>query len=1070
MKASSEKTKQLLLRKIKKIMAGQMKVEAAKQAALFCDVFFKRVPLTEISQETPEHVSAMVTNQLDFLQQRKKGQLSIRVFNPEKERDGWDCQHTVAELSNDDMPFLVDTASMAMQELNLGVHLIVHPILNVERDAKGKLKSFHPRSTKTSIKESFIHIHLDKKTDPKVLDSVKALLKSRLAAVRTTVADWPLMNESLEYAISEFGKNAPDLPENVRNECVKFLKWVADDHFMFIGARTYDIVQKGRVDNLKVVDGTGLGLLREDGKTVLSRPIASAKDELRFNPNAPLIVTKTNSLSPMHRSGYMDYIGVLRFDEKGKVIGEYRFIGLFTSLAYQQRVADTPLIAMKVKTVLENSGLKENRHAWKSMLHILESLPRDEVFQASSTELLSIAMGVLDLQERQTVRLFIRRERFGRFFSCLVYIPRDYWNTENREKIQGILKRALKGDKLDYMIQLSDSALARLQVIIRPKAGAEPQPDVNELEGKIVAALRSWNDELSNILIRNHGEETGLRKARWFDKAFPAAYMEDSSPRVGAYDIEKIELLKDENDLQLSLYRPRVKETASENKDTGIIRFKIFKKSHPIPLSNVLPMLEDMGLHIVSERPYKLKFENNDCVWIQDFDMVYVHGKDLDIEVVRERFQQAFENTWRGITVSDGFNGLIFACQLNWRQVKGLRAYSKYLLQTGMPYSQAYMEETLSKHPLMARLLVELFDAMFNPARATESDYRKELAVKNLRRIFLGLSTLKHCHDKVLLELLDGVVAARRKGRDVQVAIIKKVFRLALSRISSIDEDSILFSFYEAIKGTLRTNFYQLAENGELHEYMSFKLDSSKMPQLPKPLPFREIWVFSSAVEGIHLRGGKVARGGLRWSDRKEDFRTEVLGLMKAQNVKNTIIVPVGAKGGFVVKHLPENGSRDQVMAEVVRCYKIFINALLDVTDNLDQDEIIPASQLIRYDEDDPYLVVAADKGTATFSDTANAIALERGFWLGDAFASGGSVGYDHKVMAITARGAWEGVKRHFREMGRNIQKEPFSVVGIGDMSGDVFGNGMLLSTQIQLKAAFNHMHSREFLQEGLLN
>ena len=1059
MKANSEKTKQLLLKKIKTIMAGQMNVEAAKQAALFCDVFFKRVPLTEMSHETPDHVAAMVINQLEFLQQRKKGHLSIRVFNPEKERDGWDCQHTVAELSNDDMPFLVDTAAMVMQELNLGVHLIVHPIFNVERDAKGKLKSFHPRSTKTSSKESFIHIHLDKRTDPTVLASVETLLKTRLAAVRTTVADWSLMRESFEHAISEFGKNAPDLPENVRDECVKFLKWVGDDHFMFIGARTYDIVQKGNVDNLKVVDGTGLGLLREDKKTVLSRPIAPAKDESRFNPNAPLIVTKANSHSPMHRSGYMDYIGVLRFDNKGKVIGEYRFIGLFTSRAYQQRVADTPLIAMKVKTVLENSGLKENFHAWKSMLHILESLPRDEVFQASSTELLSIAMGVLDLQERQTVRLFIRRERFGRFFSCLVYIPRDHWNTENREKIQRILKRALKGDKLDYMIQLSDSALARLQVIIRPKAGAQPQPDVNELEDKIVNALRSWNDELTNILIRNHGEETGLKRARWFGKAFPAAYMEDSSPRVGAYDIEKLELLKDENDLQLSLYRPRVKEAGPEGKDAGIIRFKIFKKSHPIPLSNVLPMLEDMGLHIVSERPYKLKFENNDCVWIQDFDMVYVHGKDLDIEVVRERFQQAFENTWRGITVSDGFNGLILACQLNWRQVKGLRAYCKYLLQTGMPYSQAYMEETLSKHPLMARLLVELFDAMFNPSRANESDYRKELAVKKLRRVFLGLSTLKHCHDKVLLELLDGVVATRRKSRDVQVAMIKKVFRLALSRISSIDEDSILFSFYEAIKGTLRTNSYQLDENGELHEYMSFKLDSTKMPQLPKPLPFREIWVFSSAVEGIHLRGGKVARGGLRWSDRKEDFRTEVLGLMKAQNVKNTIIVPVGAKGGFVVKHLPENGSRDQVMAEVVRCYKIFINALLDVTDNLDQDKIIPASQLIRYDEDDPYLVVAADKGTATFSDTANAIALERGFWLGDAFASGGSVGYDHKVMAITARGAWEGVKRHFREMGRNIQKEPFSVVGIGDMSGDVFGNGMLLSTQIQLRAAFNHMH-----------
>jgi len=1052
MQASNSKSKQVLLQKINAEVKDRMSARAAKQAGLFSDVFFKRVPLTELKQETPAIFAAMVASQIEFLQQRKQAELSIRVFNPEKQRDGWDCDHTVLELANDDMPFLVDTSSMALQELNLDVHLIVHPILNVERDKNGKLKAFHPRATRQSVKESFIHIHIEKLTDPAVLASVRVLLKSRMEMIRTTVADWHLMKESLELAIADFGKNAPGLSEEVRKECVKFLKWVDDDQFMFIGSRSYDIVQKDNLATLKVVDGTGLGLLREDGKTVLSRAITTTGGESRFDPNAPLIVTKANSRSPMHRSGYMDYIGVLRFNKKGKVIGEHRFIGLFTSLSYQQRLEDTPLVSMKLKTVLENSGLKENRHAWKSLLHILETLPRDEVFQASSTELLSIATGILDLQERQTVRLFIRRERFGRFFSCLIYIPRDHWNTENRLKIQGILKRALKGETLDYMIQLSESTLARLQVIIRPKAGTDPQPDEHELENKIINALRSWNDEFTNILVQKQGEELGLKYSRKFGKAFPAAYMEDISARVAVYDIEKIVLLEKEDDLQLSLYRPRSKET-------GLIRFKIFKRNRPIPLSEVLPMLEDMGLHIVSERPYQLKIEEGESVWVQDFDMVYGQGVDLDIEVVRESFQQAFENTWRGITVSDGFNGLILACQLHWRQVKGIRAYCKYLLQTGITYSQAYMEETLAKHPLMARLLVELFDAMFNPARDSETDYRKELAVKNLRRTLVDLSADEYGDDKVLLELLDSVVSARRKNRDTQVATIKKVFRIALTRVSSLDEDQILFSFYEVIKGTLRTNFYQQTEDGELLEYMSFKLNSSRMPHLPKPVPYREIWVFSADVEGIHLRGGTVARGGLRWSDRKEDFRTEVLGLMKAQNVKNTIIVPVGAKGGFVAKHLPENGSRDEVMAEVVRCYKIFINGLLDITDNLDQDKIIPPAGLIRHDGDDPYLVVAADKGTATFSDTANAIAIERGFWLGDAFASGGSVGYDHKAMAITARGAWEGVKRHFREMGKNIQKEPFTVMGIGDMSGDVFGNGMLLSPQIQLKAAFNHLH-----------
>ncbi len=1052
MQAGNNKSKQSILEQIKAVLANRMPARSARQAAFFSDIYFKRVPTAALSRATPVMFATMVVRQLEFLQQRQRGESLIRVFNPEKERDGWENEHSIVELANDDMPFLVDTASMVMQELNLGVHLIVHPVLNVERDAGGKLKAFHPKANKRSQAESFIHIQFEKQTAPAVLESVESRLKARMDLVRTTVDDWPAMKENLDVAIAEFGRNAPDLSKAVRQECVNFLKWVGDDHFIFIGARMYDIVEDGKTASLKVVDGTGLGLLREHGKTILSRPMASLSGEARYNQNAPLIITKTNARSPMHRSGYMDYVGVLRFDDDGKVIGEYRFIGLFTSQAYLLRVSDVPLVSMKVQTVLENSGLKENRHAWKSLLHILETLPRDDVLQASSTELLAIATGVLDLQERQTVRLFIRRERFGRFFSCLVYIPRDYWNTENREKIQRILKRALKGDRLDYMIQLSESALARLQVIIRPKVGTDPQPDVRVLEGKIVNALRSWNEELTKILVEKHGEETGLQLARTIGNAFPAAYMEDVSPWVAAFDVEKIALLKGADDLQLSLYRPRAGES-------GLIRFKIFKRDKSIPLSDVMPMLEDLGLHIVSERPYELKFEDKESVWVQDFDMVYGNGIDLDIEAVRQSFQQAFENTWRGITVSDGFNGLILACQLDWRQVKGIRAYCKYLLQTGVTYSQTYMEETLGRHPLMARLLVELFDATFNPARDNESAYRKELAGKHLHRTLHGLATIKRCKDKVLLELVDNVIAARQQDRETQVATIKKVFRLALARVSSLDEDRILFSFYEAIKGTLRTNFYQRAENGELLEYMSFKLDSAKMPQLPKPLPYREIWVFSAVMEGIHLRGGAVARGGLRWSDRKEDFRTEVLGLMKAQNVKNTIIVPVGAKGGFVVKHLPQNGSRDEVMAEVTRCYKIFINGMLDITDNLDEEEIIPPAGLIRRDGDDPYLVVAADKGTATFSDIANAIALKRGFWLGDAFASGGSVGYDHKAIAITARGAWEGVKRHFREMGKNIQKEPFTVLGIGDMSGDVFGNGMLLSTQIQLKAAFNHLH-----------
>lgn len=1052
MQAGNKTDKQSLLNAIKDILGKQLPAAEASNAAVFSDIYFKRIPAVDLAEESAEMDANRVINQLKFIHQRKAGELLLRVYNTDHDGDSWECRHTIVEICNDDMPFLVDTANMVIQEMELGVHLIVHPVFHVERDKKGKLQALYKKPGPDTAAESFIHMQIDKHTDKDVLAALEATLRARMAMVRTSVDDWGPMKESLRQAIEEFAQSVPNLTEEVKQECIDFLKWVADDHFLFIGARQYDVLKEGKSTYLKVVDGSGLGLLRENPETVRRRLLSTLSGEARFNEQAPLIITKTNSRSPIHRSGYMDYIGVLRFDKKGKVIGEYRFIGLFTSLAYLLRVLDTPLVSMKARTVLENSGMKEDRHAWKSLLHILETLPRDDVLQASSTDLLEIATGVLDLQERKAVRLFIRRERFGRFFSCLVYIPRDYWNTETREKIQRILMRALDGERLEFMINLSESELARLQIIIRPKPGANPQPDVQLLEEKIIDALRSWNEKLTGILLERHDEEVGLRLARTIGAAFPPAYMDDVSPWVAAYDVEKIDLLKDNSDLQLSLYRPR-------NKDTDLIRFKVFKRGEPIFLSNVLPILEALGLHIMSERPYELKFAGGESVWVHDFEMVSTLGKDLDVEAVRDNFQEAFENIWRGKTASDGFNGLILACRLDWRQVKCIRAYCKYLLQTGITYSQSYMEETLSRHPFMARLLVELFDARFNPARDEETDFRKEIASKHLYKTFYSLNTIKQFSNKSLLEMLDSVVAARLKNRQTQITTIEKSFRLAMATVSSLDEDRILSAFYEAIQGTLRTNYYKQSANGGLLDYMSFKFDSSKVPNLPKPIPYREIWVFSSHVEGIHLRGGVVARGGLRWSDRKEDFRTEVLGLLKAQSVKNTIIVPVGAKGGFVVKRLPENGSRDEVMAEVVRCYKIFINGMLDITDNLVDEKIVPPEGVLRLDGDDPYLVVAADKGTATFSDTANAIALERNFWLGDAFASGGSVGYDHKGMAITASGAWESVKRHFREMGINTQKEPFTVVGIGDMSGDVFGNGMLMSRQIRLQAAFNHMH-----------
>ncbi len=504
--------------------------------------------------------------------------------------------------------------------------------------------------------------------------------------------------------------------------------------------------------------------------------------------------------------------------------------------------------------------------------------------------------------------------------------------------------------------------------------------------------------------------------------------------------------------LRMSLYQPREPRG-------GIIRFKLFRKDAPIPLSNIMPVLENLGLHIVNERPYELKLQQGQVLWIQDFDMQPAHGGQVDLDSVREIFEEAFRRTLEGDAENDGFNRLVIGAQMHWRQVAVLRAYCKYLLQTNIPFSAAYMADSVTRHPGMSRILVELFEARFDPAREQESVERQKQAQQQLEQLLKTIFRRDCASDPGLDDYIDDLVKARKRGRDAQVEAAKRLFERGLQFVTSLDEDRILYAFYEVINATLRSSYFQSDAAGEARDYISFKIDSGALPELPRPRPFREIWVYSPHFEGVHLRGGMIARGGLRWSDRREDFRTEVLGLMKAQNVKNTMIVPVGAKGGFVVKNPPQEGGRDAVFAEGVKCYTKFINALLDITDNLDKDKVVPPNNVVRLDGDDPYLVVAADKGTATFSDTANAVAAEHGHWLGDAFASGGSVGYDHKAMGITARGAWEAVKRHFREMGLDTQKEPFTVVGIGDMGGDVFGNGMLLSRHIRLKAAFNHMH-----------
>ena len=1020
--------------------------------AAFAWMLYERVPTSELLAKEPATRAQAAADFFGFAQQRASGEPKLRVFNPTSKNNGWSDDHTVIEIINTDGPFLVDSVVLAISALGIGAKLIIHPVMFIKRDDEGELIGIEQEAKPGFEAESLMHVEVDRQRHHSQLDRVEKAIQAGLDELHHAVRDWQPMVAQARAIADELPKTHQDMSPDQIAELSAFIHWLADDHFTFIGYREYVVEDQGKDRVLRALGETGLGIMHADRVEAPVRPLKDlARGADQRSRSEPVIITKTNAMSRVHRAGYMDYISVLYFGPDGRVAREKRLIGLFTSGAYIRRCQDTPLVRRKVEHVMSQSGLRPHSHAAKALLHILETLPREELFQATSAELLSLGIGILDLQERSQTRVFLRRERFGRFFSCLVYIPRDRFNTENRLKIQAILKRALKGQTIDFAIQVGESNLARVHVVVRPREYAPVDIEVEKIEDKIKAAIRRWDDELEDVLIKGHGTDQGSVWAKHYGPAFPVSYTEDVSPAVAQYDVANMAQLEGSHDLRLSLYRPKTR-------DTSILRFKIFKQDSPIPLSDVLPMLENLGTRIVSERPYELKFSNNDVVWIQDFDMRPPAGLVFKLEHVRDIFQDAFEHVWRQQAENDGFNRLVLTASLTWRQVALLRAMAKYLLQSKMPYSQAYIEKTLASAPLLARLLVEFFEAKFDPSRAEEPKKQKQGAQKALREHCAYLA--ERFDDPVLHEYLDELCHARGQDQHAEaVTLARQAIGRALESIPSADQDRIFRGFGQFIDACLRTSFYQADDDGQLKSYISFKLDSAQLSELPKPKPYREIWVYSPRVEGIHLRGGSVARGGLRWSDRQEDFRTEVLGLMRAQMVKNTMIVPVGAKGGFVTKHPPSADDRQALIDEGIACYRLFISALLDITDNLDGERVIPPQGVVCHDDPDPYLVVAADKGTASFSDIANEISLARGFWLGDAFASGGSNGYDHKKMGITAKGAWESVKRHFRELGLDTQSEPFSVVGIGDMGGDVFGNGMLLSPHIQLKAAFNHRH-----------
>ena len=831
--------------------------------------------------------------------------------------------------------------------------------------------------------------------------------------MRRSVEDWRAMRSRVDDALAELPGAAAHAPEEERAEIEALLRWLAADHFSFLGYSAYALEAEGDDVHLRRVKGTSLGILRsrDDGNRSASFQAMSSEARARAREARPvLLITKAHARSTVHRPTYLDFIGVKRFDAEGKVLGEHRFLGLFTSAAYNLSPRLIPLLRQKLERVVARAGHSRTGHAGKALVNIIENYPRDELFQIDEDELFRVSTDILYLQDRQRLRLFMRPDAFGRFVSCLVYVPRDRYNTAVRERFLQILEAALDGRDTEYQAQLSESPLARVLFTVRTPNGVPAELDAGALEARLLEASFGWIDRLRAALLEAHGEEIGNRHFARYATAFPASYRERHDARLAVADIAYLDRLADApaDALEMSLYRRL--EDAPE-----LLRFKLIRRDRPVLLSDALPILENMGLKVLSEEPHLLRDRQGTVFSIHDFGLRPIAVEQVDVDAVRVKFQGAFSAIWAERIENDGFNRLTLAAELSAGAVAALRAYWKYLVQIGVPFSQAYAEQALVSNAPLARELVRFFELRFDPAVTGE---REALAEAVEQRILAGLD-----------------------------------------QVASLDEDRILRRYLALIKATLRTNAFQRDADRQRKPYLSFKFDPARIPELPLPRPAFEIFVYSPRVEGVHLRGGKVARGGLRWSDRREDFRTEVLGLMKAQMVKNSVIVPVGAKGGFYVKRPPAGGDRGAQQEEAIRCYRTFLSGLLDITDNLAPEGAVPPTDVVRYDGDDPYLVVAADKGTATFSDIANDVSRSYGFWLDDAFASGGSAGYDHKGMGITARGAWESVKRHFRELGLDPATDPFTVIGIGDMSGDVFGNGMLLSDKIKLIAAFDHRH-----------
>ena len=955
--------------------------EHTRPLEIFLREYYSAVPMRELDERAiPDLYGAALAHWL-FAQGRGAGEARVRVYSPSYDDSGWQCRHTVVEVVADEIPFLVSSVTAALGIDGLGIHLASHVTLGVVRDAEGNVMSCEAGRERSAADaaEAYLHVEIDRVSDQRHLAAIEARLKQVLDETRAAVDDWSSMRGRATAAAELL---APDSEERA------LVEWLEDRHFTFLGAVDFE------------VDGTGaLAAVRESALGVLRSAERLARVEPLPAEGYPgLYVTKSRDHSTVARPVRFDEIWVERTE--GTRPGRMLLLGLFGADVYNTAARQIPLLRQKLQEVLDRSPFSSGSHGYQALQTVLEQYPRDELFQVDVEELTQAALAIAGAGERSSVRLLVRRDDRGRFHSCLVYVPRERYTTEKRSRIESVLIDEFQPDELEFTVQVTESPTARVHFLLHHATPAET-PDATQLEERLRRATRDWADGLRDDLIEAQGEERGVQLHARYAGAFERSYQDQYTTRTAVSDVRYLEALDEQGGLNTQL-----RHMPEESID--LWRFKVYTVGTHVSLSDVIPILHNLGVEVIEEHPHRVR-RGDESIWIYEFGLRLPAVENQQPERLRALFEDAFSATWRGESDDDSLNRLVVRAGLTWRQVTLLRAFSHYARQIGTRFSDAYISDTLVDNASLAHGLVELFERRHDPRGHGTAD--------------------------AMLEALE----------------------FGLSNVDSLEQDQILRLLLSLVMATLRTNYFRRDADGKPLPTLALKLDPSSIPEVPQPRPAFEIFVFAPRVEGVHLRAGSVARGGIRWSDRREDFRTEVLGLAKAQMAKNAVIVPVGAKGGFVLRQPPTDP--DELRDEVAECYRLFISSLLDVTDNLVNDEVVPPPDVMRLDGDDPYLVVAADKGTATFSDFANELSKDRGYWLGDAFASGGSVGYDHKAMGITARGAWESVKRHFRELGHDIQTQPFTVAGIGDMSGDVFGNGMLLSPVIKLVAAFDHRH-----------